>query len=106
MARFQDRFIHATSWETNITSYIKKMLDKCFENVRNMRMIQANTNENQVYEGQARLCIDLEKGYYSCGEMIMIEIQGRHVMPYVHHKRVELKDACCTYYTKVVKIAS
>jgi len=99
MAKFQDRFIHAASWETKITLYIRKMLDKCFENVRNMRMIRANTNKNQVYKGQIRLCIDLEKRHYSSGEMIIIEIQSIHAVPCVHHKRVELDDVCCTYYT-------
>lgn len=39
MARFHDRFIHAASWKTKITSFIRKMLDKYFENVRNMRMV-------------------------------------------------------------------
>jgi len=38
-----------------------------------MRMILVSNVEYQVYDGQIKLCIDLDKKNYFCGEWKMIE---------------------------------
>ena len=39
LARFHDRFIQASTWESKTTPYIKKILDKYIKMTINMRMI-------------------------------------------------------------------
>jgi hypothetical protein len=74
-------------------------MDNFIENARNMRMIPSSSGEYQVYEGQAKLCIDLEKKQCFYGEWIMSGISYKHVVYYVHNKRIKLEDVFHMYYT-------
>jgi len=82
-----------------ITPYIRKLMDNFIENARNMRMIPSSSGEYQVYEGQAKLCIDLEKKQCFYGEWIMSGISYKHGVYYVHNKRIKLEDVFHMYYT-------
>lgn len=61
LARFHDRFIQTSTWESKSTPYIKKILDKYIKMAINMRMTLASSDEYQVYEDKTRFFIDLKK---------------------------------------------
>ena len=68
MDKFHGRFVQSTGWETKTTPYMRKLLDKSIKNGKNMRMILVSNVEYQVCDGQIKLCIDLDKKNYFCGE--------------------------------------
>ena len=47
---------------------MRKLLDKSIKNGKNMRMNLVSNVEYQVCDGQIKLCIDLDKKNYFCGE--------------------------------------
>jgi hypothetical protein len=49
-------------------------LDKSIKNGKNIRMILVNNVKYQVYDGQIKLCIDLDNKNYFCGEWKMTGI--------------------------------
>jgi hypothetical protein len=57
-----------------------------------MRMIPSSSDKYQVYWGQTRLYVYLKKGQYLYGELMLTRISCKHVVPYVHHKRIEFGD--------------
>jgi hypothetical protein len=90
IARFHDRFAQAVSCETIQHPMLEKLLDKSIVKTKYTRMILSSFDEYEIYEGQTKLCIDLEKRQCPCGGGIMTRIPCKHMVHYVHHKRVEL----------------
>lgn len=68
MDRFHGRFVQSIRQETKATPYVRKLLDKSIKNGKNIRMILVNNVKYQVYDGQIKLCIDLDNKNYFCGE--------------------------------------
>lgn len=61
MFRFHDRYIYVASWETHTTPYVRELLYRSIEKSRHMRMMTVSSNEYQVFDGQTKVCVDLEK---------------------------------------------
>lgn len=68
MFRFHDRYVITTCQKTCTTPDVRKLLDRSIEKSRQMRMIVASINKYQIFEGQAKFYINLNKIECSYGE--------------------------------------
>ena len=57
-------------------------------------IIPSSYNGYQVFEVQSRVYSDLEKRQCLCAKWLKNNIQCKHMIPCVYHKRIELKDLC------------
>ena len=72
ITRFHDIFAQSKNQTIKTIPHVKRVFGKFVGKNNNVRMIATIYNEYQVYEGQTRHCINLEKNYCSCREWTMI----------------------------------